>query len=284
MVLASMLNVDLHCHSHFSDGVFAPAELAVRAQAQGVDVWALTDHDEIGGIPEARKSASEVGLKFIAGVEISITWANKTVHIVGLNIDENSAELRQGLASIKSGRSERGQEMAAELAKVGIHGAYEGAVKYADHPASLSRTHFARYIVELGLHDTVGEVFRHYLAEGKPGFVPHRWGTLANAVKWIHAAGGRAVVAHPGRYDFNQLALNAMLDEFCSLGGEGIEVVTGSHTPDQYQEFAKVAQHYGLLASRGSDFHGPEESNYDLGSLPPLPAGLKTIWHDWHSA
>lgn len=278
-----MLNVDLHCHSHFSDGVFAPAELAARAKSQGVDLWALTDHDEIGGIPEARKTATDVGLKFIAGVEISITWANKTVHIVGLNIDENSTELRLGLASVKTGRSERGQEMAAELAKVGIADAYEGALKFADNPASLSRTHFARYIVELGLHDNVGDVFRHYLAEGKPGFVPHRWGTLANAVKWIRAAGGRAVVAHPGRYDFNQLALHAMLDEFCSLGGEGIEVVTGSHTPDQYQEFAKVAQHYGLLASRGSDFHGPAESKYDLGSLPPLPAELKPIWHDWHA-
>lgn len=276
-----MVNVDLHCHSHFSDGVFAPAELAVRAQSQGVDVWALTDHDEIGGIAEAKQAADDIGLQFIAGVEISITWANKTVHIVGLNIDANNQVLRQGLASVKSGRTERGQEIAAELAKVGIAGAFEGALKYAENPAALSRTHFARYIVELGVHEHVADVFRHYLAEGKPGFVPHRWGSLDDAVKWIHAAGGRAVVAHPGRYDFSQLALDAMLEQFCSLGGEGIEVVTGSHTPDQYQEFARVAQRYGLLASRGSDFHGPDESHYDLGSLPPLPAGLTPIWHDW---
>ncbi len=276
-----MLNVDLHCHSHKSDGVFAPAELAVRAQRNGVDIWALTDHDELGGLAEAREAASDIGLQFIAGVEISITWAGKTVHIVGLDIDEHNAQLKQGLASVKGGRQARGREIAAQLAPFGIPDAFEGALKYAENPESIGRTHFARYIVELGMHATVGEVFRHFLCEGKPGFVPHRWATLEQAVSWIRAAGGRAVIAHPGRYDLDATSFDAMLDSFRSLGGAGIEVVTGSHTPDQYQQYARLATSSGLLASRGSDFHGPAESLFDLGTLPQLPAGLKPIWHDW---
>ena len=276
-----MLNVDLHCHSKFSDGVFAPSELALRAQEKGVDIWALTDHDELSGIAEAREVASDIGLQFIAGVEISITWAGKTVHIVGLDIDENSEQLIYGLASVKGGRHGRGKEIAAQLATVGIAGAFEGALKYAENPESIGRTHFARYIVELGLYASVNEVFRNFLIEGKPGFVPHRWATLAQAVGWIRDAGGRAVIAHPGRYGFDQIAFDAMLDSFMQLGGSGIEVVTGSHTPDQYQQYAKVAKSSGLLASRGSDFHGPTESLFDLGSLPQLPADLKPIWHDW---
>ena len=277
----SMLNVDLHCHSHVSDGTLAPSELAARAHANGVDVWALTDHDEVGGIAEARLAADKLGLRFIAGVEISITWAGQTVHIVGLNIDEANAVLQQGLASVRSGRTQRGHEIAAQLHKAGIPDAFEGALKYAENPEMIGRTHFARYIMECGVHDTMPEVFKNFLVEGKPGFVPHRWATLEQAVSWIHAAGGRAVIAHPGRYPLAQLAFDALLDTFRELGGEGIEVVTGSHTPDQYDRYAKVALQEGLLASRGSDFHGPKESRVDLGSLPPLPAGLTPVWHDW---
>ncbi len=276
-----MLNVDLHCHSHVSDGVLSPSELALRAKANGVDVWALTDHDEVGGIAEARRAAAGIGLRFVAGVEISITWAGKTVHIVGLGIDENNETLLQGLASVRIGRDGRGREIAAQLAVVGIPGAYEGALKYADNPELIGRAHFARYIVELGVKDSVSEVFRHFLVEGKPGFVPHRWATLEQAVSWIRAAGGRAVIAHPGRYPFDDLAFDALLDAFRQLGGEGIEVVTGSHTPDQYELYARVAEQSGMLASRGSDFHGPTESRVDLGSLPPLPANVQPVWHDW---
>ncbi|MGB4345247.1 MAG: 3',5'-nucleoside bisphosphate phosphatase [Burkholderiaceae bacterium] len=276
-----MLNVDLHCHSHVSDGVLSPTDLARRAKANGVDVWALTDHDEVGGIAEARQAAAEIGLRFVAGVEISITWAGKTVHIVGLGIDEKNEALLQGLASVRGGRDGRGREIAAQLAVVGIPGAYEGALKYADNPELIGRAHFARYIVELGVQDSVSEVFRHFLVEGKPGFVPHRWATLEQAVSWIRAAGGRAVIAHPGRYPFDDLSFDALLDAFRQLGGEGIEVVTGSHTPDQYALYARVAQQSGMLASRGSDFHGPTESRVDLGSLPPLPANVLPVWHDW---
>ena len=276
-----MLNADLHCHSNVSDGMLAPAEVAARAKANGVDYWALTDHDEVGGIAEARAAAKDIGLPFMAGVEISITWAGKTVHIVGLGIDENDATLRGGLDSVRNGRLVRGREIAQQLEQAGIPGAFEGALQYADNPEMLGRTHFARFLVDASVKPTVSAVFDNYLVEGKPGFVPHRWATLEEAVSWIRAAGGRAVIAHPGRYPFTDLQLWAMIDRFRELGGEGIEVVTGSHTPDQYQTFANVARRSGLLASRGSDFHGPGESRVDLGSLPPLPSGLTPVWHDW---
>ncbi len=276
-----MLNADLHCHSNVSDGMLAPAEVAARAKANGVEVWALTDHDEVGGIAEARAAAKDIGLRFMAGVEISITWAGKTVHIVGLGIDENNDTLRAGLDSVRNGRLLRGREIARQLDQAGIPGAFEGALQYADNPEMLGRTHFARFLVDAGVKPTVSAVFDNYLVEGKPGFVPHRWATLEESVSWIRAAGGRAVIAHPGRYPFTDLQLWAMIDRFRELGGEGIEVVTGSHTPDQYGEFANIAKRSGLLASRGSDFHGPGESRVDLGALPPLPSGLTPVWHDW---
>lgn len=276
-----MLNADLHCHSNVSDGMLAPAEVAARAKANGVEVWALTDHDEVGGIAEARAAAKDMALPFMAGVEISITWAGKTVHIVGLGIDENNDVLRAGLDSVRNGRLLRGREIARQLEQAGIPGAFEGALQYADNPEMLGRTHFARFLVDAGVKPTVSAVFDNYLVEGKPGFVPHRWATLEEAVSWIRAAGGRAVIAHPGRYPFTDLQLWAMIDRFRELGGEGIEVVTGSHTPDQYGEFANIAKRSGLLASRGSDFHGPGESRVDLGALPPLPSGLTPVWHDW---
>ncbi len=276
-----MLNVDLHCHSNISDGVLAPAAVAARAKANGVDVWALTDHDEVDGIPEARAAAAALGLTYIPGVEISITWGGQTIHIVGLQIDETNAALVQGLAATRGGREQRAREMAQQLAVVGIPDAFEGALKFVGNPDLISRTHFARYILELGICDDMSAVFRHYLTEGHPGFVPHRWATLENAVTWIRGAGGIAIVAHPGRYKFSDLAFDAFLTEFKQWGGTGMEVVTGSHTVDQYAYYAKVANDYGLLASRGSDFHAPAESRIDLGTLPPLPNSVTPVWHDW---
>jgi 3',5'-nucleoside bisphosphate phosphatase len=276
-----MLNADLHCHSTISDGVLAPAAVAARAKLNGVELWALTDHDEVDGIPQARAAAAQVGMDYVAGVEISVTWAGQTVHIVGLQIDDTNPGLVQGLAATRGGRELRAREMADQLAAVGIPHAFEGALKHVGNPDLISRTHFARFLVETGVCSDVHEVFRNYLTEGKPGFVPHRWATLENAMRWIHGAGGVAVVAHPGRYSFSELAFNAFLDEFKQLGGKAIEVVTGSHTVDQYQQYAKVAKYFGFLASRGSDFHGPSESRIDLGVLPPLPAGLTPVWHDW---
>jgi predicted metal-dependent phosphoesterase TrpH len=276
-----MLNVDLHCHSYISDGVLSPAAVAARAKANGVDVWALTDHDEVTGIHEARAAAKQLGLQYVPGVEISITWAGETVHIVGLQIDETNPALVQGLLNTRSGRERRAHEIAAQLATVGIPQAFEGALKYVGNPDLISRTHFARYIIELGIYEDIGDVFRNYLTEGKPGFVPHRWATLKDAVTWIQGAGGIAVVAHPGRYKFNDIAFDAFFEEFKQLGGNAIEVVTGSHTVDQYAYFAKVAKNYGFLASRGSDFHGPLESRIDLGGLPSLPDSVVPVWHNW---
>jgi 3',5'-nucleoside bisphosphate phosphatase len=276
-----MLRVDLHCHSNVSDGVLAPAAVAARARAGAVDVWALTDHDEVSGVAAAREAAAGLGMQFVAGVEISVTWAGQTVHIVGLQIDENNAALQAGLAHTRSGRDARGREMAAQLAAVGIPGAYEGALKYVGNPDLMSRTHFARYIVECGKCATLPEVFRKYLVEGKPGFVPHRWAALTDAVGWIRGAGGIAVIAHPGRYPLSDLAQGALFDEFKQLGGTAIEVVTGSHTFDQYPQYARLANDYGFLASRGTDFHAPDEPRTDFALLPTLPSNVKPVWHDW---
>lgn len=275
------MKVDLHCHSNVSDGVLPPAAVAGYASKCGVDVWALTDHDEVGGIKPARAKAIELGMCFVAGVEISVTWANETIHLVGLQLDEDNPVLNAGLAETRAGRDARGREIDAQLAKAGIPGAYAGALKYVGNPDLLSRTHFARYLCEIGACASTSEVFRRYLTEGKPGYVPHRWATLADAMRWIRAAGGIPVIAHPGRYRFDATAEGALFDTFKQLGGNAIEVVTGSHTPDQYAVYAEVARRYGFLASRGTDFHAPGESRIEFDKLPPLPAGLTPVWHDW---
>jgi predicted metal-dependent phosphoesterase TrpH len=276
-----MLNADLHCHSNVSDGTLTPMAVAARAKENGVDLWALTDHDEINGIAEARAAAAALDLPYVAGVEISITWANHTIHIVGLQIDETDPQLVQGLATTRGGRERRAHEMAAQLATVGIPDAFEGALKHVGNPDLISRTHFARYLVEIGRCADTSEVFRNFLTEGHPGYVPHRWASLAQAVQWIRGAGGVAVVAHPGRYQLSDLAFDAFFSEFKQLGGAAIEVMTGSHTPDQYDYYAKLATRYGFLASRGSDFHSPAESRIDLGALPPLPDSVTPVWHNW---
>ncbi|MEO8936808.1 MAG: 3',5'-nucleoside bisphosphate phosphatase [Burkholderiaceae bacterium] len=275
------LNADLHCHSTVSDGTLAPIELAQRAHAKGVQLWALTDHDELGGLKAAAATAEALGLPFVAGVEISVSWSHETLHIVGLRIDPDNEVLRNGLEQTRSGRTRRAHAMAAQLAQAGIPGAFEGALNYVGNPDLIGRTHFARYIVEINRCDDVHEVFTKYLVAGKPGYVPMQWATLAEAVGWIHAAGGVAVIAHPGRYKLREAELRELFAEFKALGGEAIEVVTGSHSNDQFRRFAGFAKEYGFLASRGSDFHGPEESRFDLGTLPPLPDSVVPVWHDW---
>ncbi|MEO6896796.1 MAG: 3',5'-nucleoside bisphosphate phosphatase, partial [Caldimonas sp.] len=272
------VNADLHCHSFVSDGTLAPAALAARAKANGVELWALTDHDELGGQDAARAAARAVGLPYLSGVEISVTFADTTLHIVGLGVDSDDPALRAGLQATRGGREERAKEMASELAKVGIEGAFEGALQYVGNPDLISRTHFARHLVESGVCSDTHEVFRRFLVEGKPGFVPHRWATLKNAVAWIVDAGGIAVVAHPARYKFSPNAEFALFSEFKAHGGRGVEVVTGSHTAAEAVRYAGTAQEFDLLASRGSDFHSPDESRIDLGGLPPLPAGLSPVW------
>jgi predicted metal-dependent phosphoesterase TrpH len=276
--VSSILNADLHCHSVVSDGTLTPEELAVRAAANGVELWALTDHDEIGGQHRAAAAARAQGIKYLTGTEISVTFANETVHIVGLGFDPDDAAITEGLYPTRGGRGRRAEEMSEGLAKVGIKGAYEGALKFVGNPELISRTHFARFLVEQGHCRDTNEVFRKFLTEGKPGYVPHRWATLKDAVRWITGAKGLAVIAHPGRYKFTANEEYALFLEFKEHGGRAIEVVTGSHSPAEYVEYADKALEFGFAASRGSDFHSPDESHCDLGKLPLLPGQLTPVW------
>jgi predicted metal-dependent phosphoesterase TrpH len=277
-----MLNYDLHCHSSVSDGVLSPAELVQRAAEKGVDVLALTDHDDIGGLAEAAKAAEAAGIGFVNGVEISVSWSGVTLHVVGLNVEPAHPSLIAGLETIQAGRRERAERIGRELGKHGIADAFEGALRHAANPRLIGRTHFARFLIEQGVCKDVRSVFRKYLVRGRPGFVTHEWASLENAVSWIRASGGQAVLAHPGRYDLKGKATRRLLGEFKQLGGEGVEVVTGSHTPDQHALFAELANLYGLTASRGSDFHAPGEHGRELGGGPSLPDKCTPIWHNWN--
>lgn len=275
------LNFDLHNHSTNSDGVLTPEELALRAKKNGVNVWALTDHDEVKGIPAARAAAEKAGIDYMTGVEISITWCGKTIHIVGLHFDENNPALLAGLQKIRDSRQIRAHLIDQRLAALGIHHAYEGALTFVANPELISRAHFARYLLKQGYGTDMNDVFDRYLSEGRPAYVPHQWATLKESVEWICGAGGVAVVAHPGRYKLSDIQFDVFFNTFKEYGGEAIEVVTGSHTPDQYEEYAIVAKRYGFLASMGSDFHSPTESRVDLGQLPPLPKKVTPIWTKW---
>ena len=274
----NILNADLHCHSVVSDGTLTPEVLAERAKTNGVELWALTDHDEISGQHRAMAAAKAQGMAYLTGTEISVTFAGETVHIVGLGFDLDDAALKQGLHDTRNGREQRAREMSDSLAKAGIHGAFEGALKFVGNPELISRTHFARHLVETGVCKETNEVFRKYLTEGKPGYVPHRWATLKDAVTWITQAQGLAVIAHPGRYNFSANEEYALFTEFKAHGGRGVEVVTGSHTKQEFVKYAETAKEFGLAASRGSDFHSPDESHTDLGKLPFLPGELKPVW------
>ena len=278
-----MLDYDLHCHSIISDGTLTPTQLVERAFERGVKVLALTDHDDLAGLDEARAAAVERGMIFINGVEISVSWRNHTLHIVGLNIDPAYKPLAEGLQSVRSGRGERARKMADELTKTGINGVLLGAYQYAENPNVIGRTHFARYLVKAGYCKDVKSVFKHYLVKGKPGYVPHKWASLQDAITWIRDSGGLAVLAHPGRYmigrnGMGKQTMHELLGEFVESGGQALEVVTGSHTPAQYAEFARYAEAFNLLASCGSDFHGPGESYRDMGRLPDFPVNCRPVW------
>ena len=277
--MSKPLNADMHCHSTVSDGLLAPAEVVRRAHGNGVELLALSDHDELGGLALARETANELGLGFVDGVEISVSWGDDTtVHIVALGIDPADPGLNKGLAAVRSGRNARAMRMAAELDAVGIHGAYEGALSYAGNPALVSRAQFARHIAAVGLARDVKSVFDTWLAKGKPGYVPHAWATLDEALGWIQGAGGVAVIAHPGRYRLNGKEMRQLFGEFSERGGGALEVLSGAHSPEQVREFARYCREFGFSASRASDFHGPGESWIDLGKLPDLPEDLTPVW------
>lgn len=274
------MNADLHCHSTASDGALSPGDVVRRAAAQGVEVLALTDHDQLEGLQEAREAAHEAGIAFVDGVEISVSWRGLTLHVVGLGVNVRNAALRTGLERVRSGRLERAREMGRSLERAGIPGGFEGALALAQNPTMVSRTHFARYLARSGRVATTKDAFRHYLVPGKPGYVPHRWAELADALHWIGDAGGRAVLAHPGRYALSAGAMESLLAEYRASSGGAIEVVSGSHSRDQYALFGALAMRHGLAASRGSDFHAPDEGA-ELGSLPALDRRLRPVWADW---
>ena len=273
-----MSNIDFHCHSEISDGLHSPREVVGFAAKNGVDVLALTDHDNLGGLAQAREAAHEHDIRFIDGVEVSVTWTSKTLHIVGVNIDPSDSALRAGLETIRSGRMQRAAKMAESLARAGIGGVLQGALGYAKNPDMIGRTHFARCLVEHGHVKDVKTVFKKYLVPGKPGYVPHEWASLADAVRWIVGSGGIAVLAHPGRYDIGPNAMKRLLGEFKTLGGLGVEVVTSNHSAEHIERFSRLAIEFELLASRGSDFHGDENGRVQLGRIPALPPHLTPVW------
>lgn len=270
-------NYDLHTHSLASDGTLTPAALVARARAAGVEVLALTDHDDVGGIAEARAAAAGQGIELVPGIELSVTWAKLTVHVVGLHIDPQDPTLCAGLARLSEFRQWRAEEMGRRLAKHGIEGAYEGARELAQGRI-VSRTHFARFLLARGFCSDVNDVFRHFLKPNRPGHVPGQWAALDEAVGWIRGAGGIAVLAHPARYDLSATKRRRLFGEFVQCGGEALEVVSGSHTRDDCQEMARYAQRFGLLASAGSDFHDPDNPWIAMGHLPPLPEGCLPVW------
>ncbi|MCI0508230.1 MAG: PHP domain-containing protein [Gammaproteobacteria bacterium] len=273
---------DLHAHSIVSDGSLTPAELVARAKLMGVDVLALTDHDATDGLAEAGQAATEQGIILVPGVEVSVTWNGATIHIIGLGIDPQCAALQEGLKKLREFRKWRAGEIARRLSAKGIDGALEGAEKFATG-ALISRTHFARFLVENGYARDIRDVFKRYLVHNKPGYVPGQWATLEEAVSWINAAGGQAVVAHPGRYRLTASKLRQLLAEFKACGGAGLEVVSSAHSQSDCLTMARYSAQFDFLASRGSDYHGPEHIWVELGKIPPLPVECQPIWHNWQS-
>ncbi|MCC7278429.1 MAG: PHP domain-containing protein [Chromatiaceae bacterium] len=272
---------DLHTHSTASDGTLTPTELVTRAARVGIQVLALTDHDTLDGIAEAQAAAAELGLTLIPGVEISVTWGGRTLHILGLGLDPTEPTLNAGLLGVREYRDWRAKEIGLRLGAKGIPGAYAGALALAADARFVGRTHFARFLVQQGYADTVRDVFKRYLVKGKPGHVTGDWASLEQALGWIRGAGGQAVIAHPARYSLTGTRMRHLIGEFRELGGVGIEVISGSHSRDETFVYAQRARDAALLASAGSDYHGPEHPYMELGRLPNLPAGCTPIWVDW---
>lgn len=277
------LYYDLHTHTHHSDGMLAPSDLLRRAHASGIRGIAVTDHDATTGLDEAATSARALGIELIPGIELSVTWSGQTIHILGLNIAPADPDLQAGLARLQEARRVRGRAIGERLARLGIEGAYEGALAHAQG-VILGRTHFAHYLVGRGVARDLRDAFARYLRKGKPGYAPVRWCTLDEAVGWIRGAGGVAVIAHPARYKLSNGALQRLIRDFQSAGGLGIEVVSGSHSPDDSERFGRLACELGLLASAGSDFHGPSETRMEVGRIPPLPAACTPVWSVWRPA
>ena len=275
---------DFHTHSTCSDGVFRPEEVVARAAAAGVTCLALTDHDETAGVPAARQRANEEGIELIAGVEISVSWTVHTLHVIGLQVDPDNTELSAGLARLRAGREQRACRIAQELERAGIGGSLEGARAHAASAKLVGRAHFARYLVDAGYATDFRAAFRRWLGSGTPGNVAHQWATLEEAVRWICASGGLAVLAHPARYKLRSCHQDELLALFRELGGTGVEVVSGARPGEEAVVWARHARRVGLLASAGSDFHGGAGGSERIGRLPPLPAGCAPVWEQLRAA
>ncbi len=273
------LNADLHAHSTISDGTLAPGDLVERANAQGVELFALTDHDEIRGVAAARAAAHDLGLAFVAGVECPRPLPG--IPCMSSGSASTRAIRRWSMACSACARAGCNAHATSRPGwlPAGIAGAFEGALQYAGNVDLVSRTHFARFLVERGIASDTREVFGRFLVEGRPGYVPHRWATLSDAVGWIRAAGGTAVLAHPGRYTLTETEHWALLSTFKEAHGAAIEVATSNHTADQVRQYARLAREFGLEASRGSDFHGPGESHAELGRVAAVPGSVTPVWH-----
>lgn len=273
--------IDLHSHSQCSDGSLSPADLVALAVRAGVKALALTDHDSVDGIREAQTAAEGTGLTLIAGVELSAIWGVHNIHVVGLQVDIEHPILKAGLAQQAGARAERGRQMGAKLEALGLEGAYEGALALASSPDGLSRTHMAQWLFDAGHVSTIQQAFDKYLGPRKPAAVPMPWASLADVVAWIKAAGGVAVVAHPGRYDMSRTKMRQLLADFKAVGGDGMEVATATEKPDMVAYLGRLSQQLELLASQGSDYHGKPAPWIALGRFPTLPAGCVPIWTAW---
>jgi len=267
---------DLHCHSTASDGSLSPTELLAFAAERKVDFLALTDHDTTDGIAEALLKADTLHTNLITGIELSTQWKGQSIHIVGLNFNIDSEALQATVARQKQRRIDRAKEISTNLEKVGIENAYDGAQRYAQ--GVVVRPHFARYLVELGVVSSINSAFKKYLGPGKPGDVPNIWVDLPGVIETIAAAGGVPVLAHPGKYKMTRTKLKRLVGHFKELGGQAIEVVSGSQRENDTRCFADIAIDYDLHCSCGSDFHAPGQPWQNLGILPQLPSQCRPVW------
>jgi len=274
------MKIDLHNHSYYSDGVLSPSEVVRLAKEQGCDVFALTDHDTTDGLAEAQQQADEIGLNLVHGVEVSAMWSNMTVHIVGLGVDIENKTLQAGLKQHQEFRQVRAEKMARGLGGAGVFNAMEKTQAIAKK-GMITRTHFAQMLVQEGVCKDMRSVFKRFLTGKKPGGVGGKWAQFDEVIEWIHAAGGKAVLAHPLRYRMTNTKVKRTMSDLATNGCDGVEVVTGSSNADEITLISQWARELDLLASSGSDYHGWPNQRIHIGHLQAMPNVNKTVWRDW---
>ncbi|RJS94755.1 PHP domain-containing protein [Salinisphaera sp. Q1T1-3] len=268
--------VDLHMHSTASDGALSPADLMAYVAARGVERVALTDHDTVQGLPEARRAAEAHGMAFVDGLEMSVAWQGRTLHIVGLGVDPTHTQLGAAIAELGVERTRRATEIGQRLARAGLAEATERAEQLADG-GQITRAHFARLLVEAGLARNMGDAFKRYLRMGRPGHVRANWLAMQDAIDAIHAAGGQAVLAHPFGYGFTHAWRRRAIHAFAAGRGDALEIVTGVTDTQQERQAAQDARATGLLGSAGSDFHAPSQFWLVPGRLRALPTAVSPV-------